>query len=103
MERYDIYWADIPYYDEDGSKIRPAVIVADIGTKIKVLKITSVGKAPNLQLRISAWHEAGLSKESFIVFEPFYDIDKSRIKEKIGRLQLIDIMHLENYFINGKR
>lgn len=102
MERYDIYWADIPYYDDDGNKIRPAVVIADIGESVKFLKITSAGKTASLQLPITEWQSAGLSKESYIVFEPFYDISKDRVKERIGRLQTIDIMHLENFLIYGR-
>lgn len=102
MERFDIYWADIPFEDEDNDKNRPALVITEIKEQVLFLKITTKGTASEYHLPITEWEKAGLSEPSYISYQPFYRIEKSKVGERIGRLQQIDIFRLENYLTNGR-
>lgn len=90
MNKYEIYWADVPFEDSDESKLRPILILNDVALVITALKITSKGKSTATQIEISNWKGAGLSKQSYICIDKCLRLDKSAIGEKIGELQLID-------------
>lgn len=102
MERYDIYWALIPFEETDAEKSRPALVITEVSDQVMFLKITTKGKTPDFHMTITEWEKAGLTEPSYISYQPFYRIEKDKIGDKIGRLQQIDIFRLENYLINGK-
>ena len=104
MIRGEIWWADfgIPFGSEPGYK-RPVLIIQDdafnkskISTVI-VLPITSntlLGEAPgNVYLEKD---ESGLSKESVIVVSQIGVLDKSRIVEKVGKVNKGIIQDIED-------
>ncbi len=103
MERFDIYWADIPFEENSSNKTRPALVITEIGEQIMFLKITTKGTAAEYHLPITEWKKAGLKEPSYISYQPFYRIEKSKVGEKIGRLQQIDIFMLENYLTTGRK
>jgi mRNA interferase MazF len=104
MIRGEIWWADfgIPFGSEPGYK-RPVFIIQDddfnkskINTII-VIPITSnlmLGDAPgNVYLEKDV---SGLSKESVIVVSQLGVLDKSRMIEKIGKLNKGVIQDIED-------
>ena len=100
MERYDIYYASVPFEDINQSKDRSILIIAEVNETVRTLKITSQPKTSEHQYRIKEWSKAGLSKESYICYTPFIDIKKKTLGEKIGRLQASDIMMFEAELYN---
>ena len=103
MERYDIYRADFPYKETDGEKNRPSLIVSVTNNGAKVLKITSKGKTRETHLEIFEWENAGLSEKSYIEYDSLSLLENQKIYEKVGRLSAIDIFHIEDYLLYGKK
>ena len=100
MNKYDIYWAIVPFEEGKGEKRRPILIFNETVFLISAFPITSKGKSIEYQCEIAEWKKSGLTMPSYIKLKPIRFTDKSMIKEKIGELQLSDIYRLENCFYN---
>ena len=93
VKRGDIYYADLsPVVGSEQGGMRPVLIVQnDTGNRhsptVIAAAITSqMGKA-KLPTHIElTGRSVGLTKDSVIVLEQIRTIDKSRLKEKMGRL-----------------
>lgn len=92
IKRGDIFYADLsPVVGSEQDGIRPVLIVQnDVGNKysptIIAVAITTQKKAM-LPTHIPVpKNSAGLPKDSLILVEQIRTLDKSRLKEKIGRL-----------------
>lgn len=93
VKRGDIYYADLsPVVGSEQGGMRPVLIVQnDTGTRhsptVIAAAITSqMGKA-KLPTHIElTGRSVGLTKDSVILLEQIRTIDKSRLKEKMGRL-----------------
>ncbi len=93
VRRGDIYYADLsPVVGSEQGGMRPVLIVQnDTGNKhsptVIAAAITSqVGKA-RLPTHIELTGQScGLSRDSVILLEQIRTIDKSRLKERMGRL-----------------
>lgn len=100
VKRGEIYYADLsPVVGSEQGGVRPVLIVQnDVGNKysptIIAAAITSkINKAKMpTHIEVSA-DEYGLNKDSVILLEQIRTIDKQRLKEKIGKLD-IDMMRL---------
>ena len=95
VKRGDIYYADLsPVVGSEQGGIRPVLIVQnDVGNKysptIIAAAITSkINKAKMpTHIELSA-NEYGLNKDSVVLLEQIRTIDKQRLKEKIGKLDM---------------
>ena len=93
VKRGDIYYADLsPVVGSEQGGVRPVLIVQnDTGNRhsptVIAAAITSqMGKA-KLPTHIElTGRSVGLTKDSVILLEQIRTIDKSRLKEKMGRL-----------------
>ena len=93
VKRGDIYYADLsPVVGSEQGGMRPVLIVQnDTGNKhsptVIAAAITSqTGKARlPTHIRFSG-QSAGLNRESVILLEQIRTIDKSRLRERMGRL-----------------
>ena len=92
IKRGDIYYADLsPVIGSEQSGIRPILIIQnDVGNKFSPtiigVPITSKAKV-NMPTHISIQgNKYGLDKDSIILAEQIRTLDKSRLKEKVGRL-----------------
>lgn len=95
LKKYDIWLAKVFFEDGEDYKQRPVLILNNTAILISAYKITSKGKHGEIQSPIRQWREAGLDKESYIVYEKALRIEKINLIRRIGRLQLADIYALE--------
>ena len=92
IKRGDIYYADLsPVVGSEQSGIRPILIIQnDIGNKysptIIGVPITSKTKISMPTHIAIEGNKYGLDKDSIILAEQIRTLDKSRLKEKVGRL-----------------
>ena len=92
VKRGDIYYADLsPVVGSEQGGIRPVLIVQnDVGNRhsptVIAAAITSqLGKARlPTHITLSA-HSVGLNRESVVLLEQIRTLDKSRLKERMGR------------------
>ena len=95
VKRGDIYYADLsPVIGSEQGGIRPVLIVQnDVGNKFSptviAAAITSQRDKTNLPTHIKVdANGCGLSKDSIVLLEQVRTIDKQRLKEKMGSLDL---------------
>ena len=93
IRRGDIYYADLsPVVGSEQGGVRPVLIVQnDIGNKysptVIAAAITSQTGKANLPTHISlAARSCGLTRDSVILLEQVRTLDKSRLRERMGRL-----------------
>lgn len=101
IKRGDIYYADLGQTEgsEQGG-IRPVLIIQnDIGNKYSPTVIVAIitSQIKRLKLPTHVFLEkgkAGLIKDSVVMMEQIRTIDKSKLREKIGRLSYMDMINI---------
>ncbi len=95
VKRGDIYYADLsPVVGSEQGGVRPVLIVQnDVGNKysptVIAAAITSQKDKTNLPTHIKVDADGcGLSKDSIVLLEQVRTIDKQRLKEKMGSLDV---------------
>ncbi len=98
VKRGEIYYADLsPVIGSEQGGIRPVLIVQnDIGNRysptVIAAAITSQQDKASLPTHICVEAEdSGLQKNSIVLLEQVRTIDKKRLKEKMGALDLISM------------
>ena len=93
IKRGDIYYADLsPVVGSEQGGMRPVLIIQnDVGNKhsptVIAAAITSQINKAKLPTHIELGGKSfGLSKDSVVLLEQVRTIDKTRLKEKMGRL-----------------
>ena len=93
VKRGDIYYADLsPVVGSEQGGVRPVLIVQnDTGNRhsptVIAAAITSQTGKANLPTHISlAARSCGLTRDSVILLEQVRTLDKSRLRERMGRL-----------------
>ena len=92
IKRGDIYYADLsPVVGSEQSGIRPILVIQnDIGNKFSPtiigMPITSKVKSSMPTHIAIEGNKYGLDKDSIILAEQIRTLDKSRLKEKVGKL-----------------
>ena len=98
IKRGDIYYADLsPVVGSEQGGMRPVLIIQnDVGNKHSptvIAAITSQINKAKLPTHIElGGKNFGLSKDSVVLLEQVRTIDKTRLKEKMGRLD-DNLMH----------
>lgn len=95
VKRGEIYYADLsPVVGSEQGGIRPVLIVQnDVGNKhsptVIAAAITSQRDKTHLPTHIEVQADkCGLSKDSIVLLEQIRTIDKKRLKDKMGELDL---------------
>lgn len=92
IKRGDVYYADLsPVVGSEQSGIRPILVIQnDIGNKFSPtiigVPITSKTKVSMPTHIAIEGNKYGLDKDSIILAEQIRTLDKSRLKEKVGKL-----------------
>ena len=103
VRRGEIYYADLsPVVGSEQGGMRPVLIVQnDMGNRhsptVIAAAITSrTGKAKlPTHIELSA-RSCGLNRDSIILLEQIRTIDKSRLRERMGRLDDATMKHVDN-------
>ena len=103
IKRGDIYYADLsPVVGSEQGGLRPVLIVQnDTGNKhsptVIAAAITSQTGKAKLPTHIElTGHSVGLSRDSVILLEQIRTLDKSRLREKMGRLDGETMTRVDN-------
>lgn len=95
VKRGEIYYADLsPVVGSEQGGVRPVLIVQnDVGNKhsptVIAAAITSQRDKTHLPTHIEVQADkCGLSKDSIVLLEQIRTIDKKRLKDKMGELDL---------------
>ena len=93
--KWDVYLANVKYEDIEESKIRPVLILQN-GSMVTIdcLKMTSQPPRRG-EYTLQKWKEAGLKKQTVVRISKLLQLDSSQIIKRIGRLDLVDIIALD--------
>ena len=98
VKRGDIYYADLsPVVGSEQGGVRPVLVVQnDVGNRFSptviVSAITSRMEKTKLPTHIEVdARECGLAKDSVVLLEQVRTIDKRRLREKMGTLDVSDM------------
>lgn len=103
VKRGDMFYADLsPVVGSEQGGIRPVLIIQnDMGNKYSPTVIaaaitsqTTKNKLPT-HIEIDS-NEVGLKSDSVVLIEQIRTIDKSRLKEKIGHIDNVELMNKVN-------
>ncbi|WEV37745.1 type II toxin-antitoxin system PemK/MazF family toxin [Lactobacillus sp. ESL0677] len=104
MQPMELYIANVPFDEQNGGKVRPALVLAVKKKYVIVFKITSQyqnksSKIKKLYYPIKQWQEAGLKKQSYVDTHKNYEITKEAVfsRRPIGKLSSIDIIGLSKF------
>ena len=102
VRRGEIYYADLsPVVGSEQGGVRPVLIVQnDVGNKFSptviAAAITSQKEKSKLPTHIELdGGDCGLSKDSVVLLEQIRTIDKKRLKEKMGKLEVGDMYKVD--------
>ena len=103
VKRGDMFYADLsPVIGSEQGGVRPVLIIQnDTGNKysptVIAAAITSQTGKAKLPTHIEIGSkEAGLKSDSVVLVEQIRTIDKSRLKEKIGHIDNVELMNKVN-------
>lgn len=103
VKRGDIYYADLsPVIGSEQGGLRPVLIIQnDVGNKysptVIAAAITSKLGKSKMPTHIDVYADKfGLAKDSVILLEQIRTIDKKRLKEKMGHLDLAVMQQVNN-------
>ena len=87
MEKFDIYWVDIPFEENSiQSKKRPVVIIDPENDLMLTLKLTTNLYTPVPNYELKDYFEEGLSKPSTVVLKRYYKASSESLGDLIGHL-----------------
>ncbi|MDF7639765.1 type II toxin-antitoxin system PemK/MazF family toxin [Lactobacillus sp. ESL0791] len=105
MQPMDIYIADVPFDEGNGSKIRPALVTEVTAKKVIVLKITSKYNLNSEKIKqfyypIKDWQAAGLNKKSYVDIHRGYHLPAEKVfaRKPLGKLTDLDRVGLYDFF-----
>lgn len=104
IKRGDVFYANLdPVVGSEQGGIRPILVLQnDIGNKYSptiVAAITSKSKKGHMPTHVSIEHDtAGLPRNSIVMLEQIRTLDKSRLREYIGRLDDQTMLNVEKAF-----
>lgn len=104
MEPMDIYIANVPFDENNRSKVRPALVIEISQDSVMVFKITSQFKNKSIKIKnlyypIEEWNQAGLKKQSYVDIHKLYKLPQKWIfrQQPIGKLTDNDKLGLFNF------
>jgi len=98
MNRWDVYWADVPF-DEDKTqnKRRPVIIAKDEEVYVLVIRMTSheARTYDPYDYTLKEWQFAGLEKASVVRIRKISRLMPESIYGFIGKIHPIDILEIQ--------
>jgi mRNA-degrading endonuclease toxin of MazEF toxin-antitoxin module len=84
----DIWWADVPFRDGDGGKVRPCVVLRTHRKRIDVLRITSQDKSDrddHLRIPTKPW-DPKATHDSYVDLSAPFRLNDRAFSRKAGRM-----------------
>lgn len=102
MNRWDVYWADMPYEENPSqTKPRPVVIARDQVVYVLTLRVTShaARQKDPYDYTLQFWQEAGLTKASVVRVSKLAKIKPEAIHERIGSIHPADAIAIQKLML----
>lgn len=105
MQQWEVWYADFPYEEKDGSCDRPVIVLNIEGLQPIVLLSVKVTKHEvrdndKYDTPINKWKEAGLAQPSVARISKTIQLTEDKFRRKIGNLQPEDILTISARYID---
>jgi mRNA interferase MazF len=87
----DIFISQFPFTSGTMSKVRPVLVLFDLGQDAVVCRVTSAQHTGVLDVALTAWQAAGLLKPSIARLDRLVTAEKSVLLRQLGRLCPADL------------
>jgi mRNA interferase MazF len=87
----EIYLCRFPFTDASGSKIRPVIVLFDLGQDAVICRVTGRLRSGRMDVMINEWKTAGLLKPSVAMLDRIITAEKSLLISKLGSLASSDL------------
>nr|DAW29047.1 MAG TPA: PemK-like protein [Caudoviricetes sp.] len=98
MNRWDVYWADVPFEDNPTQvKRRPVIIAKDSIVYVLTLKVTTHSPRENdpYDYQLVEWQFANLPSPSVVRIRKLAKLKPDKIHNYIGRLHPVDMLGIQ--------
>lgn len=99
MNRWDVYWAEVPFEEDPSqSKRRPVVIAKDNTLYVLTLRVTSQAARANdpYDVPLLHWQYANLTQPSVVRVKKIAQLKPQYVFDRIGRLHPADIIEIQS-------
>ena len=87
----EVFICEFPFTSGTASKIRPALVLFDLGHDAVVCRITSVSRVEPLDVTINDWQAAGLLRPSVARLDRLVTAEKTIFLRRLGALSAPDL------------
>ncbi len=87
----EIQLCRFPFTSGSGFKIRPALVLFDLGQDAIIARVTSVQRSGSLDVTVSDWQAANLLKPSVVRLDRIVTAEKSIFIRRLGILSSNDL------------
>ncbi len=105
FNRWDVWWADVPFEDEPEIKRRPVIVVNAKEIYVFALKATS--HAPReydeYDVALTYWRECGLTSPTTVRVSKILRLNESMMVSRIGALEAADVFRLQQVIMRFRR
>jgi mRNA interferase MazF len=91
FQRGDLLLLQFPYSGGGLSKLRPAMVVFDVGdSDLLVARVTTQLYKSSFDIAFADWKGAGLLAPSVVRLHKLATLEKASVRRKLGEIQAID-------------
>lgn len=92
----ELWRTTIPFTDQSGAKIRPALILWLDGQDVVVAPITSTASRTRTDVALSDWQGAGLRAPSTVRLSRILCLKQSLLRTRLGRISQADARRVKD-------
>ena len=87
----EVYLCRFPFTDGIGAKVRPVLVLFDVGEDCVVCRVTGRLRTGGMNVAINDWNEAGLLKPSIVRLDKIITAERTVFIKKLGFLSDRDL------------
>ena len=92
----EVFLCDFPFTSGAAGKVRPALVLFDLGPDAVICRVTSVVRSGLLDVTLNDWRAAGLLKPSVARPDRLVTAEKSIFLRRLGWLSPADLAAVRN-------
>ena len=102
VEPWEVWFANVRFEDETGTKDRPVIITESGTVFVLALFVTSHAPRNNWgEVELIKWQYAGLNRPSTVRVTRQLELLESDLRKRIGKLHPVDILQVQRYIDAG--
>lgn len=90
INQWDLWFAEFPYEEGNGSKDRPVIVLNVEPLEVLSIKVTKTSARDEFDIPIVRWKEAGLKSESVARVSKAIELSYDKFRRKIGNVHMDD-------------